>query len=411
MVLRVLRLVEERFHRDADDDRPLRESRTPDEHLRPGEIELRTCLYAGSRRGRPMNVSALKQTGARWDDLLGALAALRTAYTRARGGDLARLDLLDVWRISQLGSALPWFFLLRDAAGRTPAWAAALSKATLGTGILAQRLFVEALAAREVPPLTPAALLEGAEWTGTLVSDAEACAAPEKMILHFLDVLVGPAPAAAAPPPLLVASEREVLIFGGHYLALKHLMWMYFLARRFLYADLAGALDGPLGERARSLFDAGCEPPDFFVVGPDQPASVAPAQRAVWLATLAQVLVPFAPDGSDLPLRRAADALAAALAAEPSGQAAIADEVARGTHAPPSTAPRVARAIATLATLDRWFAETAGLVEHGFAGAFGDAAPTPAPLDAAARDRLLADPPRALCTTLAPASWAALTAP
>jgi len=52
-----------------------------------------------------MNVSALKQTGARWDEVVDALAFLRAAYTEARGG--YGPDVLDLWRVSQLGSALP----------------------------------------------------------------------------------------------------------------------------------------------------------------------------------------------------------------------------------------------------------------------------------------------------------------
>ena len=63
MTLLVARMIEERFHRD-DEDRPIREGRTPAEFLRDGDIEYRTCPYAGSRfqHANPMNVSALRQT-------------------------------------------------------------------------------------------------------------------------------------------------------------------------------------------------------------------------------------------------------------------------------------------------------------------------------------------------------------
>src|SRR5688572_3294320 len=181
-------MVEEQFHRDADDGRPIREARTPPELLRPGEIEYRTCPYAGSRLGQPMNVSALKQTGARWDEIVDALAFLRAAYTEARGGAYGP-DVLDIWRVSQLGSALPWFYSLREPGARAPAYAAALSKATLGTGILAQRLFVEVLSKQAIHKMTAEALLAGAEWTGTMIAEAEVCAASEKMILRFIEVL------------------------------------------------------------------------------------------------------------------------------------------------------------------------------------------------------------------------------
>ncbi|HMG23091.1 MAG TPA: hypothetical protein VK607_17265, partial [Kofleriaceae bacterium] len=122
----VLRMVEERFHRD-DEGRPLREGRTPAEHLATDDIEYRPCPYPGSRQagGRPMNVSALRQTSAHWDEIIEALGFLRTAYAEARGG--YGPDVMDLWRVSQLGSALPWFFVL--AGQPLPAYAAALSKA------------------------------------------------------------------------------------------------------------------------------------------------------------------------------------------------------------------------------------------------------------------------------------------
>src|SRR5689334_968929 len=136
-------MVEEQFHRDSE-DRPIRESRTPSHLLRDGEIELRPCPYTGSRfqNTRPMNASALRQTSAHWDEILDALAFLRVAYSDARGG--YRADWLDIWRVGQLGSSLPWFFILRERA-TCPAYLAALSKATLGVGIWGWRVFVKML--------------------------------------------------------------------------------------------------------------------------------------------------------------------------------------------------------------------------------------------------------------------------
>ena len=40
-----------------------------------------------------------------------------------------------------------------------------------------------------------------------------------------------------------LALEREsALLFGAHYTNLKLLLWIHYLARRFLYADLIAAL-------------------------------------------------------------------------------------------------------------------------------------------------------------------------
>ena len=72
--MRIVRLVEEAFHRD-DEDRPLREIRTPPAYLRAGDIEHKACPYAGSRArsGCPINVGALRQASAHWPELIDAL--------------------------------------------------------------------------------------------------------------------------------------------------------------------------------------------------------------------------------------------------------------------------------------------------------------------------------------------------
>src|SRR5689334_16696072 len=201
-------MVEEQFHRDADDDRPLREGRMPPALLRPGEIEYRTCPYAGSRQGHPMNASALKQTGARWDEIVDALAFLRAAYTEARGGAYGP-DVIDLWRVSQLGAGLPWFFILREPGARTPAYAAALSKAALGTAILSQRLLVDGLARQAIPAIHAEALLEAAERTEVMHADHEVCAASERMILRFIEVCLEPGRAFAGAVQVAAIARSE----------------------------------------------------------------------------------------------------------------------------------------------------------------------------------------------------------
>jgi hypothetical protein len=365
-------MVEERLHRD-DEGRPLREGRAPAGSLAPGEIEYRPCPYPGSRQaaGRPMNVSALRQTSAHWDEIAGALGLLRTAYAEVRGG--YGPDVMDLWRVSQLGSALPWFFVL--AGEPLPAYAAALSKATLGTGILAQRLIFEMLTRAWLPPpFTTPALVELAESTGTLVGETEVCSAPEKMIARFLDVLIAGAPGRGLPAiDRLIAMQDRVLGFGAGYAGFKLAMWVYHQARRFLYADVAAAGHE---DTVRALLDAPCEPPDFFVIELPAPAAVPPVLRAAWLDRLAQLIVPFAPDGSDRPLLDAARRMAAAMA-----------------HDGPDP---VARAVTAFAQLDAIWGEIAACVEAGLRGA-----PCPAAIDAAIRDRLVVTPPRAVFAALA----------
>lgn len=282
-------MIEERGLRDVE-GRPLREGRTPPALLREHDLEYKPCPYAGSRHGKPMNASALRQMGAHWDEACGVLGSLRAAHDRVLG--VTRPDLMDIWRVSQLGSALPWWHLFRD--GAVPAHVAALSKATLGQGIWAQRLLVRGIAEGwSSPPLTPDVMLHLAEASGTLVGETEVCSGGEKMLLRFFEVLVGEA--AAAP------ASDELLAFGAHYAGFKLVMWIYFLARRFLWAD-AGA---PLGE--------GVEPGDFFIVEPTDLRAVTPEQRAGWFRQLAALVVPFAPRGADVALRDHAFAIAQAM--------------------------------------------------------------------------------------------------
>jgi len=325
-----------------------------------------------------MNVSALRQTSAHWDEVTGALGVLRGAYADLRGG--YGPDILDLWRVSQLGSALPWFHVL--AGEPLPAYAAALSKATLGTGILAQRLLLRMLAeAWTPPPLTARTLAELAESTGTLVGETEVCSAPDRMIARFLEVLVGepgtvepPAPPAAVAK--LIAARDRVLGFGAGYCAFKLAMWLYYQARRFLYADLAAARDDDaVRAQIGDLLAAPCEPPDFFVIEPPRPAAVPPVLRAAWLDRLAGLIAPFAPDGSDRPVLEAARRMAAVM------QDGAGDPVAR--------------AVTAFARLDAIWGEIVAHVEAGLRGA-----PCPVAIDAATRDRLVVTPPRAMFAAL-----------
>lgn len=416
-------MVEEQFHRDVDDDRPIREARTPPELLRDGEIEYRTCPYAGTRLGQPMNASALKQTGARWDEIVDALALLRAAYTEARGG--YGPDLLDIWRVSQLGSALPWFYILRSPAARSPAFAAALSKATLGTGILAQRLFVEMLSTQAVPAITSAALLDGAEWTGTMHAEHEVCAASEKMILRFVDVLVDPDRTFAGVGQVapLVAQRAPLLAFGAHYLAFKHFVWMYYLARRFLFADLVAALgDHPLAAGALAALADPCEPPDFFLVGPSDLAAVPVERRATWFRTLALPLVPIAPDKSDAALCTLGVQLAFAMAGSDMPDTLdipdlpdasdVSSEISRVSGVPASVSSVIGRVLEQFVQLDALFGDAVWATESGFRTAYGQPPlASRETIDARLRDRILPTSPRAYLTAFAPAWMAAHARP
>lgn len=364
MTLFVARMMHEGFHRDVE-GRPLRECRTPPEFLRDDDIEHKQCPYSGSRfqHPKPMNVSALRQMGGHWDDVCDALAFLRSAHDDALG--VVQPQVMDVWRVCMLGSALPWFFLFRD--GAIPAYAAALSKATLGQGIWAQRVLMLTIAEGWTPPpLTAASVLALAEENGTLIGDTEVCSAGDKMLLRFFDLLVG-----ERVPGRLAAPHDDVLRFGACYAALKLYVWLYSLARRFVYAD-AVARHGASAELA-ALLDAGVEPSDFFLIEPRDLAAVIPEQRMGWFRSLAGLVTPFGPAGVDLPVRDLAFQLAAVM-----GQG----------HGPAET----------FAALDLLYARVIAHVEAGFRGAAARA--DDIDVSAALRDQLVGASPRELLAKL-----------
>ncbi len=396
-MLYVLRMVEERFHRDTE-GRPLREGRTPPELVRPGELEYRTCPLPGIRRHHecPMNVSALRQTSAHWDDVTAALRSLRAAYAHARGAAYGP-DLMDLWCVSQLACAVPWSFVLRGEV--IPAHAAALAKVALGTGILAHRLLQDQLAGvRPAEVLTAERIAALAEITTTLVGESEVCPAPDRMIAKFSEGFeAGQAAGAAVASP-----DDHMLAFGASYTAFKYLLWLLSSARRFLHADLiaAHARDAsvPPAELVR-LVDTPVEPPDCFRIEPsDQAATPLPA-RAVWFTQLGQLLVPFAPDGSDQPIAAAARAIAAVMGDAPDLDAALLAELA--VQHPAAIAHACAAAITTFIRLDQILAACTTHLEASMRRALGGE-PTFEPVDAAVRDRLVPSSPRAFYASLAP---------
>jgi hypothetical protein len=378
MTLRVIRMIEERFHRDVE-DRPIREGRTPPEFLREGDLEYKTCPYSGGRHQHknPMNVSALRQASAHWTECLDALAWLRAEHDRLLGvGSPGGPGIWDIWRTSQMGSALPWFYIFRDE--KVPGVAAALSKMTLGMGIWAQRMFIDTLTKgwSAPSPLTADLIDQLAESSGTLVGETEVCAGSEKMLHKYFDVHVTEAPA----PGVLSVPRDEFLIFAAHYTSFKLLVWIYYLARRFLYADVH-ALHGSSPELAE-LRENTVEPHDFLVIEPGNIADVIPEQREGWFRSLAALVVPMSPDRSDLALRDHAFAIAAAM----------------GKGLGP---------VATWRLLDEIHGRVIATVEAGFRrGTLGDGEGSDLEVPAEIRDRAMAASPRQFFANLPNAAGA-----
>lgn len=389
-------MVGERFHRD-DEGRPIRESRTPPELLKEGEIELKQCPYPGSRHlhANPMNVSALRQMSAHWDELIDCIGFLREAYRSARGD--YRADLMDIWRVGQMGSALPWFYILR--LGETcPAYAAALSKAALGVGIWGARVLIDQFALRTFenpgPPWTAHEIWQTSEANQTLIAEYEVCAASQSMMLKFYEPYVATTAVANLGAVARLVPERDELIrFAAHYIAFKQWIWLYWLARRWLVLELEAAV-GPHDDFAEHL-TPDAEPPDFFALQPQHPTELPLEHRRHWFAQLAALIEPFCPDGSDAPHRVHAAQLALIMSTEPENLERVALDVQQNLPAC-NAALRIARAACMFAQLDALHGRVIATTEAGFRG------DPSAAIDATTRDAVLRSSPRALFARYAP---------
>lgn len=393
-------MVGERFHRDTE-GRPIREGRTPPELLREGEIEYKQCPYAGSRHlhANPMNVSALRQMSAHWDELIDCIGFLREAYRAVRGG--YRYDLMDIWRVGQMGSALPWFFILRR--GETcPAFAAALSKAALGIGIWGAREWIDELARHRTLASpgrrwTAHEIWETSERNLTLIAEREVCAASQPMMEKFYEPYVADTPVRALGGVAQLVPHRDELVrFAAHYIAFKQWIWLYWLARRWLVQELEAAV-GPQPEHAEHL-DPDAEPPDFFLLQPEDPTSLPLDHRRHWFSQLAALIEPLCPDRSDAAYRLHAARLVLIMSEEPPDLDAIALEVQARLPAC-NAALRIARAAGMFARLDALHGEVIATAEAGLGG------DTLAVIDSGVRDAVLRTSPRALFARYAPSRF------
>ncbi len=184
------------WFRDQD-GRPLGEGKLSPERVADIPMRRGTCPYPGSRQrhAHPMNLSALAQIRAHWDDCRGLLAWLRALYLAATGR--TRVTVSDLWRIARIGQSLPAWLVLRRrdpvADGALPPAIAVLYKVVIGINALAQSFHLKAVLGDGFDADAPAArdaLIEHLETHGLLIGPREVCAGPQAMIAEALDLLI-----------------------------------------------------------------------------------------------------------------------------------------------------------------------------------------------------------------------------
>lgn len=203
-----------------EEGRPLGESKLPPEQRPDVPLQQRPCPYAGSRHNhpRPMNVSALRQMSAHWQEALGGIALLRSMYCEERKQE--RLRLVDVWRVAGLTTSLVPFAFLRGwspvADGQLPAAVAVAYKAALGVSFTCEVMLSDGAAPFDAP-VDAETLYDFADRQKHFIGPQEVCAGPEAMVKDLLRLLVDGTGPRGDP-----AATAAVLSDGRRFLQFAH---------------------------------------------------------------------------------------------------------------------------------------------------------------------------------------------
>ena len=267
--------------RDAE-NRPFGEQNTPEAHRADVPFELRECPYTGSRNGKQMNVSALRQVTRNWDAILGYAVRLRDEYARHFGD--AR-DVWWLWRFGVCGAALPGFLVARgipstNISGAIAGMFKALQGIFMTTGLVLEE--------RLMPPGMPMAaeeFLSITEAKGLYVVMGGACAGPPHMIREFVHALLDDEQRPTELDLGAVVGSFPDLFAYGHAVTCQLVLWQLLdahcnLALRAL-RERCSSLRGPAAESAMKLTTARIR--QF----PDRDAATLAAHRSETIARLA----------------------------------------------------------------------------------------------------------------------------
>jgi hypothetical protein len=175
--------------------RPLGELRASLKTRKHVAMHTKVCPYTGSRQGRPMNVSALKQVRDHWDESLEILSYWHGTALKSRGmlQPQAWYDLLYPITMALIS---PVVVVCRREHGddRPCPQMATVYKIAAGLHrVVWDLVLLEANPTPQwpVPPLSCEGLLNFAETQGYMVADGEACAATDKQLLEVTHLLLG----------------------------------------------------------------------------------------------------------------------------------------------------------------------------------------------------------------------------
>jgi hypothetical protein len=222
--------------------------------------EIVACPYSGSRRGLPMNQTALRQAASVWPRVLAV----------ARGLTKPNPTVHDAWKVALAGTVCP--LIVGDPVPRV---ISAFFKTSLGFSqtLTALLLSEEGIADASLADLGDGrAFYEHLERGRWLVGQVQACAGTEAMIVQMADVLAGrsagPSSAAEgfaeAADTASAAVGVQIAALGALYQAARGGQpieapdWIAEPTAPWLRG--ARAFPNPKPEHARRLFPAGAAP-------------------------------------------------------------------------------------------------------------------------------------------------------
>ncbi|HVY45094.1 MAG TPA: hypothetical protein VHB21_04405 [Minicystis sp.] len=206
-----------------DGGRTLAERAAPPEMLVGVDMTHRRCPYPGSRNGGMMNIAALKQLTAVWEDVLRDTAVLHEELCKRR--DIQAMSVWHLWNLSASWPALIDVIVRRHPEGlgdfKIPARVSAGYKAAQGLAMTAEAMFLAG-----TPPMhevTPEMFLEVTE-DKRVYGTKHVCAGPPAMVDEFVRVAVAgrdTAPGDAAFLESVVGDLGVVFAYGEALSAMR----------------------------------------------------------------------------------------------------------------------------------------------------------------------------------------------
>ncbi|MDB4955288.1 MAG: hypothetical protein JWO36_2857 [Myxococcales bacterium] len=226
-------------------------------------FERKRCPYPGIRLGRMMNLSALKQMGSHWDDVLGGMAFLATEHMKRM--KRAQPELLDWYQIASMAVALPIYLLFRArdpvANHHLPGFVASMMKAAFDIGTTTKLLLARSFVGQPVPT-APEEIANVAEQEKLFLKGADGvCAGSPKHIESFVRALSLRAPVSkdAAALRELVPEMGTFLEYSDGFASMDCLILLLRAEATTATRVILKALPGERFSDERSLIESGLQ--------------------------------------------------------------------------------------------------------------------------------------------------------